>query len=104
MRYVFDIDGTICSNTNGRYELAAPNTKAIEKINKLYKQGHTIIYYTARGMGRNNDSVEQAESQFRELTEHQLNYWGCNYHKLLMGKPSGDLYIDDKGVSNADFF
>ena len=26
------------------------------------------------------------------------------YDQLIMGKPSGDFYIDDKGMSDEDFF
>ncbi len=29
---------------------------------------------------------------------------GVNYHELFMGKPAGDLYIDDKGIKDEDFF
>jgi len=104
MRYVVDIDGTICSNTDGHYENATPYTDAIDKVNKLYKDGNTVVYFTARGMGRSNGSKAVAEELFRELTERQLNEWGCKYHELIMGKPSGDVYIDDKGVNSVYFF
>jgi len=30
--------------------------------------------------------------------------WGCKFHELHMGKPSGDYYIDDKGINSNDFF
>jgi len=33
-----------------------------------------------------------------------LRKWGLEYHKLIMGKPAGDVYIDDKGVRADDFF
>ena len=35
MTYVIDIDGTICSNTNGNYEDAKPIVDRIKLINKL---------------------------------------------------------------------
>jgi len=34
--YVFDIDGTICSNTFGEYEKAEPIKARINTINNLY--------------------------------------------------------------------
>ena len=37
--YVFDIDGTICTNTNGEYEKAVQFEDVIEKVNKLYDGG-----------------------------------------------------------------
>ncbi len=104
MKYVVDIDGTICSQTNGDYETAVPIVHRINKINKLYDEGHTIIYFTARGMGRYFDDEKLASARFRQITELQLKLWGCKYHKLILGKPSGDFYIDDKGINSDDFF
>ena len=52
MRYCVDIDGTICTPTVGRdYSTAQPWKDRIDKLNKLYDEGHEIIYFTARGMG-----------------------------------------------------
>ena len=102
--YVIDIDGTICSLTSGEYEKAAPKLSRIEKINKLYDSGNYIIYYTARGMGRTNNDEKKANNLFYQLTKNQLTGWGAKFHKLRLGKPSGDLYIDDKGIKDEDFF
>ena len=63
MTYVFDIDGTICSITDGDYNKAEPILERIEKINQLYDAGHTIHFQTARGMGRSNNSQALAKSQ-----------------------------------------
>ena len=43
MTYVFDIDGTICSKTDGDYIQAQPNSQRIQRVNELYDEGHTII-------------------------------------------------------------
>ena len=53
MRYVIDIDGTICypGKGEGRYTDATPIPERIRMINDLYTEGHEIIYHTARGMG-----------------------------------------------------
>jgi capsule biosynthesis phosphatase len=105
MKYIVDIDGTICTTvSNGKYENATPIYPHIEKINKLYEQGNTIVYLTARGMGRYGDNADLARKMFYELTANQLNMWGCKYHKLMLGKPSGDYYIDDKGMNANEFF
>ena len=104
MTYVFDIDGTICSTTKGDYGFAVPYLKRIEKINKLYDEGHTIIFQTARGMGRFKGNRDKAVEAFHAITESQLDRWGCKYHQLILGKPSGDHYIDDKGLSAYEFF
>ena len=104
--YVVDIDGTICTpgpTEEMRYEQAMPIQSRIDKINKLYDEGHIIVYLTARGMGRYN-IVDLATKEFYEFTEIQLSLWGCKYHQLFLGKPAGDYYIDDKGINDNDFF
>ncbi len=103
--YVIDIDGTICDWEPGRdYTLSNPFPERIKVINKLYDEGHTIKYFTARGMGRYAGRTEKAIETFYSITESQLERWGCKYHKLILGKPSGDHYIDDKGIGANEFF
>ena len=83
-----DIDGTICSLVKD-YHDAKPIVEHIEKINKLFDEGNTIVYYTARG--------QKTKKDWAELTRKQLNEWGCKYHELKMNhKPHYDLMICDK--------
>ncbi len=96
MRYCFDIDGTICSNTNGDYKSALPLIDRIQKINDLYDEGNEILLFTARGSTTNVD--------WKDFTEQQLSEWGVKFHELLFNKPEADLFIDDKGVSDSLFF
>lgn len=91
MIYCFDIDGVICTNTWGEYELAEPLVEAIERINELHDTGHTIVLHTARGTETGID--------WRPVTERQLGEWGLRYHSLHFGKPNADVYIDDRGLS-----
>ena len=103
--YVIDIDGTICDWESGRdYTLANPFPKRIKEINKLYDKGNTIKYFTARGMGRYAGRSDKAIESFYAITESQLDRWGCKYHELILGKPAGDYYIDDKGIGANEFF
>ena len=44
------------------------------------------------------------DETFYAITQSQLDRWGCKYHDLILGKPSGDHYIDDKGISADEFF
>jgi hypothetical protein len=46
---------------------------------------------TARGSGTGID--------WRKKTEEQLEAWGVKYHQLWFGKPSADIYIDDKTIN-----
>lgn len=104
MTYVFDIDGTICNNTFGNYEQAEPFVERIKAINKLYDEGNKIVFFTARGMKTFNGDIAEVYKKYFEFTEIQLNKWKAKYHQLRLGKPEGDFYIDDKGVSDVDFF
>ena len=47
MTYVFDIDGTLCTNTNGNYLKAQPLYDRIELVNILAKN-NKIVLHTAR--------------------------------------------------------
>lgn len=100
-----DIDETICyhgSPDNKKrkgpvnYSDAKPFLDRIDKINKLYDQGKIIVYWTARG--------SSTGKKWFHVTYNQLNEWGCKYHELKMGKPSYDLFIDDKNINSEEFF
>ena len=105
MTYVFDIDGTVCTKVdNGDYSQSEPIKNRIDIINSLYDQGNTIIFQTARGMGRSGNSQAYAWEFFGERTSEQLKSWEIKFHSLYMGKPAGDVYIDDKGIHDSDFF
>jgi hypothetical protein len=103
--YVFDVDGTVCTTVDdGDYLKAKPYKHRIKQINYLYEQGHTIIFHTARGMGRHRNIIQLAVDDFYLMTRKQLFDWDIKFHKLFMGKPSADIYIDDKGITDEDFF
>jgi len=87
-RYIVDIDGTICETVNGDYDNSRPLAYRIAKINALYDEGHTIIYWTARGAVSGKD--------WTDLTCSQLSEWRCKYHEFRMGKPHYDVWVDDK--------
>ena len=102
-KYVFDIDGTICTQSAPDYANAQPFLGRIKKINNLYDEGNTITLYTARGMGRHNNNPLLAIQDFYEFTASQLKEWGVKYNKLMMHKPSYDLWIDDKCINVRDY-
>lgn len=89
--FVVDIDGTICETADAGYEDAKPIPERIAMINKLFAAGHRIVYFTARGTTTGID--------WRQVTERQLEEWGAQHHELLLGKPYGDFYVDDKAWS-----
>lgn len=95
MIYCFDIDGTLCDDTDGNYEQAAPRRDIITKLNELYEAGHTIKLFTARGSTTGID--------WYELTQAQMSSWDVKYHELIMGKPHADVFIDDKSIHPLDW-
>lgn len=101
MRYIIDIDGTICSiekdaDGNTDYYQSQPYQDRIQHINDLYDQGHHIVYCTARGSASGVDR--------RELTLAQLAIWGAKYHRVEFGKPVYDIWIDDKAQNSESYF
>ena len=94
----FDIDNTICWTQKNNYIKSKPNKNALKKINELYDNGYYIIIFTSRFMGRNNEKVHLAKKNGYQFTKKQLLNWNLKFHKLIFGKPSYDLIVDDKSI------
>ena len=95
----FDIDNTICESKTNNYKESKPIFKNIEFINKLYAKGYYVKIFTARFMGRAKENQNLAKKKGYYLTKRQLKKWNLKYHQLIFGKPSYDLFIDDKNLS-----
>ena len=91
-----DIDNTLCENKNSSnlkdYKNVKPILKNINKVNKLYEDGNTIICWTARGTLTNKN--------WFNITYDQLKKWNVKFHELRMGKPAYDLLIDDRTINS----
>ena len=85
------MDNTLCFTTGNDYINSKPIKERIRYINKLKEEGNSITIWTARGSTTGID--------YKELTEKQLQEWGINYDNFLIGKPSYDIYIDDKSFN-----
>lgn len=85
MVYAVDIDGTLCIDQHGwlEYEKAVPILENIEKINRLYDEGNTIIIFTAR------------YSEGTVVTVEWLNKHGVKYHEIVFDKVIANCYIDN---------
>lgn len=97
MIYCFDLDNTLCTTSGADYMNAIPLRERIGKVNQLYDDGHTIIIETARGCisGKN----------WYYATVEQLKEWGVKFHTLRTGvKFNADIFIDDRGCKDTDFF
>jgi histidinol phosphatase-like enzyme len=92
-----DIDETICFyeediTLDGKkdYDKAIPSYTNIEKINKLYDEGNTIIFWTARGSRSGID--------WTEFTKNQLSEWGVKFHEVRCDKPYYDQFVEDRSI------
>lgn len=94
--FVFDVDGVVCKTKNGDYKKARPIKTRIAKINKLYKAGNTIVFYTSRGVATGLN--------WEALTNYQLKKWKVGHHTVVFGKPYGDVYCDDHAIDDKTFF
>lgn len=94
--FIVDIDNTICISKGSDYANSVPMFDRIEKINKLYEEGHNIIYWTARGGHSGIDWTDKTHSQ--------LAAWGCKYDEIRMKKPTYDVWIDDKAINSEEYF
>lgn len=91
-----DVDETIChSPDDGDYSKATPIQANIDRVNALYEKGHTIVYWTARGMKTGLD--------WQKVTKDQLSKWGAKYDELKFGKPPFDILIDDKCINTTEW-
>lgn len=91
MQIIIDMDGTICTEERMfSRSLAKPKKDAVDIINNLYGEGHIIIIYTARTW------MEY------EMTTDWLKRNKIKYHQLVMGKPTGDIWIDDRALQFSD--
>jgi hypothetical protein len=97
MKIAVDLDGTLCTWHPGRYELAEPLTDALSAVRELARQGHEIWIYTGRGSGLGG--AEAAEARWGEVTRRQLADWKIEHSRLIFGKPTFDLLIDDRAIA-----
>ena len=93
MIYVFDLDGTLVTETKGDYAKASAIYSRREQVRELYKKRNTIIIQTARA------------ACWEEFTKLQLELLEIPYHVPSVGqKIYGDVYVDDKAINDKDFF
>lgn len=85
-----DFDKTLTDPAGGTYftdEDTLPNNDMIRWVNRMYRDGHTIIIWTSRPW-------LEAHTTVGKLTE-----WGVRWHGIKCDKGSGDLYVDDKATT-----
>ena len=94
MRICFDLDDTLCYGKP--YEIAQPIPGRADLLRELRSEGHVIIISTARFMSTCNSNIGEVIKEVGMLTLEQLDLWDFEYDEIHFGKPSADLYVDDK--------
>lgn len=95
-RVVFDFDGVICVFGAKDYSQAAPYENAIRHINACYAAGWYVTICTARYMMRCNGNISEVNRLGYDVSFRWLRKFGVNFHELVLGKPSADIYVDDR--------
>lgn len=108
--FVIDIDDTISvtevdENGVGQYLHAKPITEVIRRIQELYRDGHKIILFTARGMRTFKGNIKEIENFHKENLINWLGEHDVPYDELCFGKPWGHnvYYIDDRNLTISQF-
>ena len=97
--YCFDLYNVLCKSFGSNYKKSKPILKNIKTLKILKKKGHYIKIFTSRYMGRNNENKMLAKKQGYKFTKNQLKKWNVTYDELIFGKPSYDIFVDDKNLS-----
>ena len=87
-KVICDIDGILCENRRVPYGKKSPYMENLSILKKLFRDGNKIVLFTSR------------KSRYRGETLAWLRKYNVTFHKLIMNKPKGDIYIDDKAVSH----
>lgn len=87
--FIFDLDGTLVS-----FETHEPLPGAVETVNRLYDEGHRIIFTTRRG------DLEFAGHAYysRQATYSMLRLNEFKYHDIIFDVPSPRIVINDAGA------
>ena len=96
-----DIDGTVADSSRIDFnkvddspnELmkAVPRPGAAKAVQKLHREGHTIVFHTSRG------------SDCKKVTARWLKKHGFPFHHLECEKFVAHVYIDDRAVNGCDW-
>lgn len=105
MTFTFDVDGTLCENkTDGMtYADVKPLSGAVETLQWLHNEGHTIILHTARHMKTCGGNQGKVLAKQGKVLLDWLERWQIPYDEIWWNKPYADLTIDDATHKHTDW-
>lgn len=108
--FIIDIDDTICISNklddgSNDYHNAIPIQPVIDKINKLYDLGNTIILFTARGYRTFSGDIDKIYKYHMPILIEWVDKYQIKHHKIIIGKPWGlqPIYVDNRNITIHDF-
>lgn len=101
MKFIFDLDGTICPirKENESYEELIPFKEMVEKIRFLKDNGHSIVIFTSRNMKTYNEDISLIKKNTLPKVISWLKKHDIPYDEVIVGKPwpgHEGCYIDDR--------
>jgi capsule biosynthesis phosphatase len=100
---VCDVDHTILFTHERDYDNSLPNHLVCEKLREAKKLGWYIILHTARGMGRSGGDIEKVRKEVVDEIIGFCDKYNVPFDELVLGKPWGRWYIDDKALRPDEF-
>lgn len=99
-RILIDVDGTLCETRQPHecYKNVKIKEGAAEALKEWKAQGHYIIIYTARNMGKYNNNIGLIIANQAPILQEWLKRHEIPYDELHFGKPLADVFIDDRAV------
>lgn len=93
-KIIVDIDGILTKETEGfgpnYYPKRTPNKYNIKTLHDYKRRGFIIHLYTAR------------YQEDKKMTKDWLNMYDVPYDSITLGKPQGEIYIDDRATNQLD--
>ena len=101
MRLVVDIDGTLThiKYPHEKYSELAPYPHIRSWLQEMKREGHTIVIYTSRRMKTHGGNVGKVLADTGPELMAWLERHGIPCDELYLGKPFGDLILDDMSVA-----
>jgi len=100
VRIVVDIDGTLTRikyPDEGYGDLPAYKDM-VEWLRRMKAEGHTIVIYTARRMKTHGGNVGKIMAESGAALLDWLEKEGIPHDELFLGKPFGDIILDDQAI------
>ncbi|MDD3412722.1 MAG: capsular biosynthesis protein [Lachnospiraceae bacterium] len=108
LKFVFDIDGTICplKKKEERYEDLVPYKEMVDKIREYKREGATISLLTSRNVNTYQGNIGLINANTAKVLLTWLDKWEIPYDEIVYGKPwpgHEGFYVDDRTVRPDEF-